>query len=203
VLDQAELLGAIDLPEMRPQLYLTADERAEANRLWNDAAAPGALKLIVGCGAGQPGKIWPAARVARALREVTAALQGERRLNILLLGGAADRVSADQIITNGPPGIRSLCGEASLRVSFALAEQADVALTNASMLFHVAAAFHRPTVTVLGPFFAEDYGDDHDKLWGYPPPYSSVGPTNGTWPSVEAVVAKLVAAAHASERILA
>jgi ADP-heptose:LPS heptosyltransferase len=198
-LDQAELLGATDLPEARPQLYLTTAERAEAARLWNDAAAPGALKLLVGCGSGQTTKCWPESSVAQALREFTSALQRERPLNILLLGGAADRESANQIIANGPPGIRSLCGETSLRVSFALAEQADVVLTNSSMLLHVAAAFHRPTVAVLGPYHAHQ---DHDALWGYPPPYSSVGPTNGSWPAVEAVVTKLVAASHAEDRIL-
>jgi ADP-heptose:LPS heptosyltransferase len=196
-LAQAELLGATDLPEARPQFYPTAAECAEAGLLWNQAAPPNTLKLLVGCGSGQPTKTWPADSVATALRQFSDALGVESGVNILLLGGPADRERANQIITTGPPGIRALCGETSLRVSFALAEQADLVLTNSSMLLHAAAAFRRPTLAVLGPFHADQ---DHDALWGYPPPYGSVGPTDGTWPSVEAVVAALVAAAQACNR---
>jgi len=193
-LSQAELLGSTDLPEVRPQLYPTTTERAEAGRLWNEAPPAGALKLLVGCGSGQSNKCWSEDSVAQALCQFAAAQQTGWPLNILLLGGSADRERANQMIAGGPPGIRALCGETTLRVSFALAEQADLVLTNSSMLLHAAAAFRRSTVAVLGPFHATQ---DHDALWGYPPPYRSVGPTNGTWPSVEAVVAALLDSAHA------
>ena len=196
-LAQAELLGAADLPEARPQLYPTAAERAEAARLWNQAAPLGAFKLLVGCGSGQPSKTWSADSVAKALWQFSSTLQANRTADILLLGGAADRKLANQIIAEGPEGTRALCGETSLRVSLALAEQADLVLTNSSMLLHVAAAFRRPTVSVLGPFHA---AQDHNALWGYPPPYCSVGPANGSWPSVEAVVTALAAATTASYR---
>jgi ADP-heptose:LPS heptosyltransferase len=195
-LAQAELLGATNLPEARPQLYLTAPERAEAARLWNGFAAPGALKLLVGCGSGQPSKCWSAESVAQTLRDFSTSLAGSRTIDILLLGGAADRERAHWIVAGGPPGMRVLCGETTLRVSFALAEQADLVLTNSSMLLHAAAAFRRPTVATLGPFHA---AQDHDALWGYPPPYRSVGPTDGNWPSVEAVTAALRAAVESDD----
>jgi ADP-heptose:LPS heptosyltransferase len=191
-LAQAELLGATDLPEPRPQFYSTAAEREEAACLWDEGAPAGALKLLVGCGSGQPSKTWSVQSVAKALSLLSTALSGDRAVNIILLGGATDRERANQVIAAGPAGIRALCGDTSLRVSFALVEQADLVLTNSSMLLHAAAAFHRPTVAVIGPFHA---AQDHDALWGYPPPYSSVGPVNGGWPSVEVVAAALLGAA--------
>jgi len=195
-LAQAELLGATDLPEARPQLYLTAAERAEAARLWEASAPEDSFKLLVGCGSAQPGKCWSTDAIAQALCQFAEAQRTGRRLNILLLGGGADRERANQIIAQSPPGTRSLCGETTLRVSFALAEQAGLVMANASMLMHAAAAFRRPTVTVIGPFHAEQ---DHDALWGYPAPYRSVGPVNGDWPSVGEVVVALLEAAEDGE----
>jgi ADP-heptose:LPS heptosyltransferase len=76
---------------------------------------------------------------------------------------------------------------------FALAEEADVVLTNSSMLMHVAAAFRRPTVAVIGGSVTNP--EKHDAIWGYPPPYRSVSPEQDVagrpaqnWPSVERVV---------------
>jgi ADP-heptose:LPS heptosyltransferase len=57
---------------------------------------------------------------------------------------------------------------------FALAEEANAVLTNSSMLTHVAAAFRRPTVAVIGGSVTKP--DVHDATWGYPPPYPSVSP---------------------------
>ena len=195
-LAQAELLGAADLPDARPQIYLTATERAEAARIWNEGPPAGAFQLLVGCGSAQPRKCWSADSFAEALRQFSATQKTGRPLNILLLGGAADRERANQIMAGAPAGTRALCGETTLRVSFALVEQADLVLSNPSMLFHAAAAFRRPTVAVLYPLFADQ---DHDAIWGYPPPYRSVGPTNGAWASVEEVVAALLDSAHGGD----
>jgi ADP-heptose:LPS heptosyltransferase len=80
-----------------------------------------------------------------------------------------------------------------MRVMFALVEQADVVLTNSTMLMHVAAAFRRPTVAVLGGSITKP--DVHDAIWGYPPPYVSVTPERSAdgqrlkdWPEVGRVV---------------
>ena len=80
-----------------------------------------------------------------------------------------------------------------MRIMFALVENADVVLTNSSMLLHVAAAFQRPTVAVIGGSVTRP--EVHDAIWGYPPPYRSVAPERYVpgehalnWPSVERVV---------------
>ena len=80
-----------------------------------------------------------------------------------------------------------------MRTVFALAETANVVLTNSSMLMHVAAAFHRPTVAVLGGSITRPMV--HDAIWGYPEHYRSVAPDvyvegqqEANWPEVERVV---------------
>lgn len=84
-----------------------------------------------------------------------------------------------------------------MRVMFALVEQADVVLTNSTMLMHVAAAFRRPTVAVLGGSITKP--DVHDAIWGYPPPYASVTPDKSadgqrlqTWPEAGRVAQALL-----------
>ena len=190
-LDQAALLGATDLPEARPQLFLTGEERAEARTLWAMPGIDAPLKLLVGVGGGIDEKCWPAEALRDALIALPAMLGAAgARLDVVLVGGPADRARASQVLGDGLSGVRSLAGETSLRATFALAEQADVVLTNASMLLHVAAAFRRPTVTVLGGLFPDAPG--HDVLWGYPPPYASVAATGGEiWPPAARVVEDL------------
>jgi ADP-heptose:LPS heptosyltransferase len=202
-LRQAELLGATDLPEARPQLYLTEAERAQAAQLWQ--AAPRSshkpLRLLVGCAAGLPDKTWPAQALGAALRALTLTLTGkDQDLEILIVGGPADQPRAAQIVAaSGVERVRSVAGQTSLRTTFALAGQADVVLTNPSMLLHVAAAFRRPTVAVLGGTYADTQA--HDTLWGYPAPYRSVGPSTSMpmtgaprWPEVDHVVQAVLTA---------
>lgn len=214
-LAQAELLGASTLPEARPQLYLTAAERAEACQVWRAGSGSQRppLRLLVGCAAGHRNKSWPREALGAALGELARACV-ERQLDVVIVGGAADRACAEEVIAaSGAAGkIRSLAGQVSLRATFALTEQADVVLTNSSMLLHVAAAFRRPTVAVLGGALADAAA--HDTVWGYPPPYTSVarsrpppGDEGGkcdehaqaqafsNWPSVDQVVQAVLAAA--------
>jgi ADP-heptose:LPS heptosyltransferase len=89
-----------------------------------------------------------------------------------------------------------VCGETSLRSTFALCAGADAVLTNASMLSHTAAAFRKPTVVVLGGMHQDQ--EAYDRLWGYPAPYRSVGPASAAerergWPGVESVAGAVLA----------
>lgn len=197
-LAQAELLGATALPDVRPQLFLTDDERASAARIWQAGAAPGrrTVRLIVGVGAGVPTKAWDARQVGAALAQVAQAVEKNGDVcEVVIVGSAADRTRAAEAIAAAGPGVpvRSLAGEMPMRIVFALTEGANIVLTNSSMLMHVAAAFHRPTVAVIGGSVTKP--DRHDAIWGYLPPYRSVSPERyvpgqhaQNWPSVERVV---------------
>ena len=194
-LAQAELLGATDLPEARPQLFLTAAERAHAGHIWN-TAGPTTVRLLVGIGAGVPTKVWDARQVGAALARIASALQLSGHVcDIVIVGSEADKTrAADAIAAAGKNvPVRSVAGDVPMRTVFALAEQADVVLTSSSMLMHVAAAFHRPTVAVLGGSITRPAV--HDAIWGYPEHYRSVSPENyienepdKNWPGVERVV---------------
>jgi ADP-heptose:LPS heptosyltransferase len=197
-LAQGELLGALALPDVRPQLFLTSDERASAARIWHKGAVPGrgTVRLIAGVGAGVPTKAWDARQAGAALAQIAQALeQAGDACDIVIVGHAADRERAAEAIAAAGAGvpIRSLAGEVPMRIVFALTEAAHVVLTNSSMLMHVAAAFHRPTVAVLGGSVTKP--ERHDAIWGYPPPYRSVAPERyepgqhaQNWPGVERVV---------------
>jgi ADP-heptose:LPS heptosyltransferase len=191
-LNQVALLGATQLPEAIPQLFLSESERRDAERLWGDRT-PGRPRLIVGCGGGLPEKCWPVEHMADALSVLVQQPESGERANmdVVVVGGAADRERGSRIVTLSGGAVRSLCGETSLRSTFALCAGADAVLTNASMLSHTAAAFRKPTVVVLGGMHQDRAA--YDRLWGYPAPYRSIGPGSAAeqqrgWPDVDAVV---------------
>jgi ADP-heptose:LPS heptosyltransferase len=192
-LAQAELLGAADLPEARPQLFLSADERARAAKLWNGGRT---VRVLVGIGAGVATKVWDPRRVGTALAQIASAIrESGDACDIVIVGSEADRARASEAVAAAGHGVpvRSMAGVVPMRTVFALAEHADVVLTNSSMLMHVAAAFRRPTVAVVGGSITRPAV--HDAIWGYPAQYRSVAPEQyvenehaKNWPSVERVV---------------
>lgn len=159
----AELLGATDLPPLRPQLFLRADELDQGEAAWRKAVSPGrrALRVIIAPGGGLPEKCWPLERFQELARVLTA----EEDAEIIVVGGPADREDAAKIAASAP-GTTSLAGDVSLRQTFALLATADAVICNASMVMHAAAAFEIPTVVVLSQHFVS--ADEHDKQWGYP-----------------------------------
>lgn len=197
-LAQGELLGATVLPEARPQLFLTHDERARAAELWakGDVAGRRMVRLIVGVGAGVPTKAWDPRHFGAALAQIAQAIEkAGDACDIVIVGSAAEQTRAAEAIAAAGPAVsaRSMAGEVSLRIVFALTGQASVVLTNSSMLMHVAAAFSKPTVAVIGGSITRP--QVHDAIWGYPPPYRSVSPEQyvegqhaQNWPGVERVV---------------
>lgn len=195
-LAQAELLGATHLPEARPQIFLAEPERTEAARIWGERPSESHLRVLVGSGGGLEEKCWSSEGWGEAITRFKDYAAGHHRtVDVLLVGGPTDRGRAERVLSTSGVGTRSVCGDTSIRITFALAEQADLVLTNPSMLLHVAAAFRKPTVTVLGGMYSDPL--EHDALWGYPKPYLSVAPrVAGGWPSVEEVSAAIIASAH-------
>ncbi|MGY6253210.1 glycosyltransferase family 9 protein [Paraburkholderia caledonica] len=203
-LAQAELLGATELPDARPQLFLTAAERASAVKFWtNNSAEVGTTwRVLVGVGAGVPTKAWDPRQFGAALSQIASALQQSGdRCEILIVGSEADKARANEAIVAAGPNVavRSVAGDVSMRTVFALAENANAVLTNSSMLMHVAAAFRRPTVAVLGGSITRPAV--HDAIWGYPEHYKSVAPDayiegqpEKNWPGVERVVDAVLSA---------
>jgi heptosyltransferase-2 len=164
----AEHLGvaARDLPPSRPQLFLTDDERAHGQDLVRRArrdagAGDGAPCLVVCPGAGDAEKCWPAESFAAVARR----LGTEDGVVPIIVGGNGDVARGERIAAESPNAL-DLTGRLTLRETFAVVAAADLALCNSSMVMHAAAAFQKPTVTLLSPLF--EPAAEHAALWGYP-----------------------------------
>jgi ADP-heptose:LPS heptosyltransferase len=172
----AELLGATDLPPVRPQIFLTDAERWTGEQLWCSRFAPERTRVVIAPAGGLAAKCWPAASFAT----LTALLAAEG-LAIVVAGGPRDRALGDRVAAAAPPalpaspaaGTVNLAGHLSLRETFALLAAADLVVCNSSVLLHAAAAFGKPTWAVLGPSFPS--ARQHDAQWGYPGTCRSLG----------------------------
>jgi heptosyltransferase-2 len=125
----AELLGATDLPENRPQIYLAATP------VQNDA-------IVFAPGGGYAEKCWPLenfASLARLLPDI----------KITIIGGEKDRAAGASLAGAGP-GVNDFTGRLSLSDSFAAIAASRLVVCNSSMAMHAAAAFRKPCVVLLG-----------------------------------------------------
>jgi ADP-heptose:LPS heptosyltransferase len=164
----AELLGGTDLPENRPQIFLDAGERGEAEHAWAAAeCGERGVRIVVGPGGGLPEKCWPAASYA----ELVAGISGA---SILVLGGPGETAVLETVAAASPLAWRE---SPPLRRAFSLVAAADLVVCNSSMLMHVAAAFGRPTLILLGPAFPS--ARQHQAQWGYPGICRSFGRETG------------------------
>ena len=94
-----------------------------------------------------PAKRWPTRHYA-ALAHLAADEWPEAA--ILLVGSAAERSLATEIVALSGLGLRNLCGETSLDDALALVADARGVVSNDSGLMHVAAAYGRPQVALFG-----------------------------------------------------
>jgi len=159
----AELLGAQDLPEVRPQLFLTPQEGDQAELTWRTLSGDSrALRIVIGPGGGFAAKCWPLENYCRLAAKL-AALGGVR---LAIVGGPADARAADAISTAASGVATSFAGKHSLRQTFGLVSLADLVISNSSMLMHVAAAFGVRSFVLLGASFKS--AREHASQWGHP-----------------------------------
>jgi ADP-heptose:LPS heptosyltransferase len=107
-LAQGELLGVTVLPEARPQLFLTDDERARAAVIWQAGTVPGrrTVRLIAGVGAGVATKAWDADQLGAALAQVAHRVdQAGDACDVVIVGSMADQARAAEAIAAAGPGV--------------------------------------------------------------------------------------------------
>lgn len=163
VLKFAELLGAKQLPDNRPQLFLTRLEQEQALKTWNTLNPSGTKlpkRIVLAPGGGFAEKCWP----REYYQKLAAQLTQQPNVQVMILGGPAD-YELGELVKGGSNRITNLCGKTSLRETFALIGAADGVVCNSSMVSHTAAAFDKPTVVMLGKTF--DSAQSHKQLWGY------------------------------------
>src|SRR5260370_29316777 len=81
------------------------------------------------------------------------------------MGGPADDAPVAAVVAGGAR-VRSLGRSPSLRELFAMVAAADAVICNSSLVLHVAAAFERPALVLLGTAFSS--AKQHQDQWGYP-----------------------------------
>lgn len=141
----AELLGCTNLPENRPQIFLKESPRPNG-------------AIVIAPGAGLREKGWPGDYFV----ELAPLLRDEQ---IVVIGSKNDTPLAGRICDNHPKS-RDLSGKLTLRESFAVIGGAKLVICCSSMAMHAAAAFHRPTVALLGNQYRS--AAQHHRQWGYP-----------------------------------
>jgi heptosyltransferase-2 len=157
----AELLGATKLPEPRPQLFLTNQEKEDAAETWKSISRPGVGKrIVIAPGGGIVEKCWPRENYL----ELTAWLGAKQGTQIVIVGSQSEHELGEYVRQN-LPRVANLCGKTSLRQTFGLVWAADGVVCNSSMILHTAAAFDKPTVALLGVSFPSTR--KHKSLWGY------------------------------------
>lgn len=140
----AEMLGATDLPENRPQLFLDNPPAGDA--------------VVIAPGGGYAAKCWPADNFVALARMLS-----ERE--IVVIGGERDREAGTRIAHAGAH-VRDLTGRLTLRESFAAIAAAKLVVCNSSMAMHAAAAFRKPVLVLLGS--AVSSSTQHAAQWAYP-----------------------------------
>ncbi|PHS24213.1 MAG: lipopolysaccharide heptosyltransferase II [Methylophaga sp.] len=95
-------------------------------------------------------KQWPATHYAELANTLI-----QQGWQTLILGSAADKKVANEIIENMDPKARSalfnLCGKTALSDAIDLLDTADLVVSNDSGLMHIAAALQKPLFAIYGP----------------------------------------------------
>ncbi len=163
-LAHATSLGLPATAPIRPQIFLTAEERARGAELWGEpgeAAARRRSRVVIAPASSRPYKCWS----MDDFHTVTRLLNQRGDVSLAIIGGNDTIESAAQIATVDP-SVRNYAGRIRLRETFGLIANADFVLCNANLAWHVAAAFDVPSAVVLTAAYLSAAQERSE--WGYP-----------------------------------
>lgn len=141
----AELLGATDLPENRPQIHLSCAPESHG-------------AIVVAPGGGFAEKCWPLAHFAALIDRLAPS-------RVMVIGGKQD-AEAGALLAERRAHVEDHAGRYSLPETFSVIAGARAVLCNSSVAMHVAAAFRKPCLVLLGEHFAD--ATQHTAQWAYP-----------------------------------
>ena len=158
----ASILGQHELPPATPQIFLSEHEVQLGEAFWQQAERGARRRRwLVAPGSGLPQKSWPRPNFIKA----TLLLTREVDADVVLLYGHEEVQFARELVAQSP-SVRLAPAGCPLREVFGIVAASDALLTNSSMTLHVAAAFSKPALTVLGPAFHS--ARQHQAVWGHP-----------------------------------
>ena len=139
----AELLGANDLPENRPQLFIEKPSETD--------------EIVFAPGGGYPEKCWPIELFVELAKKLS-------KFRIVVIGGSHD-CAAGQLLACAGKHVCDKTGLLSLRESFTAIAASRLVICNSSIAMHVAGAFRKPCVVVLGQALPDV--KQHSSQWAY------------------------------------
>lgn len=166
-LESAKMLEAkIDNIETKPQLFLSPEEEAIGERAWDSSKER--HRVIIAPGAGFAEKRWPLENFILLAKRISE----ESSTEIVILGSKEDAEDGSRIEEVMNPAaakndskVTNLCGKTDLRETFAITSKCNAVISNTSLLMHVAGAFSKPNLVLLGPWY--DSAKLHAKQWGH------------------------------------
>lgn len=141
----AEMLGAHDFPENRPQIFSVSPPQSHG-------------AIVIALGGGFKEKCWPLLHYAELAR-----LLAPRK--IIIVGGEDYQYSTLDI-EKASPSVENRAGMLSLEETFRVIAGASLVLCNSSMAMHAAAAFRKPCFVLLGAWLPS--ASRHASQWCYP-----------------------------------
>jgi len=126
---------------------LSEEDIAFAQAFLNAHTRQASAIAMIHPGASAPHNHWPVERYA----ELSCALT-RRRMQVFIIGSAADRVRAEAISKINPE-VQDLTGKTTLSQTAALIARAAVFIGNDSSQFHVAVAVNTPAIGLIGGGF--------------------------------------------------
>lgn len=98
--------------------------------------------VVIAIGAQHTTKMMPSDKIIRVIKALN--------YPVVLLGGKEDKIRSKQIEMGVMENVWNACGQLSLGESAQIVKAAKVVLTHDTGLMHIAAAFHKPIVSVWG-----------------------------------------------------
>ena len=129
-----------DRTDWRPEIFLSGDEREQAERVWMDDARMGP-RILVNISAGEPRRRWPDEFFTEVVRHLRARYM---QPNVLVMGTPDEIGSVERIAREGGRAVVP-----PLRDAFALVASADVVFTPDTSISHAASAFDKPAVVMM------------------------------------------------------
>ena len=139
----------LDLDGRKLELFLSTEERENARGQLSKLGIASAEPL-----AGlNPGATFGTAKrwLPERFAELSRRLYAEHGYRSLLFGGPSEAQLGEQIAAASAGSAINLCGGTDLRTAMALIDRCRFFITNDSGLMHVAAAFDKPQLAIIGP----------------------------------------------------